>query len=86
MFWVSEQRLVDQANTLHRNSSMTELKIEQLERTVTGNDSVISAETRSVEALPDQVREGRRNILPEMAAKEQADRLDEEEVLWELQK
>ena len=86
MFWVSEQRLVDQANTLHRNSSMTELKIEQLERTVTGNDSVISAETRSVEALPDRVREGRRNILPEMAAKEQADRLDEEEVLWELQK
>ena len=86
MFWVSEQRLVDQANTLHRNSSMTELKIEQLERTVTGSDSVISAETRSVEALPDQVREGRRNILPEMAAKEQADRLDEEEVLWELQK
>ena len=86
MFWVSEQRLVDQANTLHRNSSMTELKIEQLERTVTGSDSVISAETRSVEALPDQVREGRRNILPEVAAKEQADRLDEEEVLWELQK
>ena len=86
MIWVSEQRLVDQANTLHRNSSMTELKIEQLERMVTGNDSVISAETRSVEALPDQVREYRRNILPEMAAKEQADRLDEEEVLWELQK
>ena len=86
MFWVSEQRLVDQANTLHRNSSMTELKIEQLERTVTGSDSVISAETRSVEALPDQVREDRRNILPEVAAKEQADRLDEEEVLWELQK
>ena len=25
MFWVSEQRLVDQTNTMHRNSWMTEL-------------------------------------------------------------
>ena len=32
MFWVSEQRLVDQANTIHRNSWMTELEIEELER------------------------------------------------------
>ena len=31
MFWVSEQRLVDQANTIHRNSWMTELEIEELE-------------------------------------------------------
>ena len=35
MFWVSEQRLVDQANTIHRNSWMTELEIEELERKVT---------------------------------------------------
>ena len=34
MFWVSEQRLVDQANTIHRNSWMTELEIEELERKV----------------------------------------------------
>ena len=27
MFWVAEQRLVDQANTTRRNSSMTELEI-----------------------------------------------------------
>ena len=27
MFWVSEQRLVDQANTIRRNSWMTELEI-----------------------------------------------------------
>ena len=32
MFWVSEQRLVDQANTIHGNSWMTELEIEELER------------------------------------------------------
>ena len=32
MFWVSEQRLVDQANTIRRNNWMTELEIEELER------------------------------------------------------
>ena len=41
MFWVSEQRLVDQANGIRRNSWMTELEIEELERTVIGSDSVI---------------------------------------------
>ena len=56
-FWVSEQRLVDQANNIHRNSWMTELEIEELERKVTGSDSVIVEEARSVEALPDHVGE-----------------------------
>ena len=78
--WVSEQRLVDQANALRRNSWMTEFEIEELERKVTGSDSVIAAEARNVEALPDQVQEDRRNNLPEMGAEEQADSLDEEEV------
>ena len=78
MFWVSEQRLVDPANTIRRNSWMTELEIEELERKVTGSDSVIAAEARSSEALPDQVGEDRRNVLPEMGAEEQADSLDEE--------
>ena len=41
MFWLSEQRLVDQANTIRRNSWMTELEIEELERKVTGSNSVI---------------------------------------------
>ena len=41
MFWVSEQRLVDQANTIRRNSWMTELEIEEMEKKVTGSDSVI---------------------------------------------
>ena len=59
MFWVSEQRSVDQANTIRRNSWMTELEIEALERKVTGSDSVILEEARSVEALPDHVGEGR---------------------------
>ena len=80
MSWVSEQRLVDQANTVRRNSWMTELEIEELERKVTGSDGVIVAEARSVEPLPDQVGEDVRNVLPEMGAEEQADSLVEEEV------
>ena len=59
---------------------MTELEIEELERKVTGSDSVIVAEARSVEALPDQVGENVRNVLPEMGADEKADSLDEQEV------
>ena len=59
---------------------MTELEIEELERKVTGSESVIAAEARSSEALSDQVGEDRRNVLPEMRAEEQADSLDEEEV------
>ena len=65
VFWVSEQRLVDRPNTICRNSWMTELEIEELERKVTGSDSVIAAEARSVEALPDQVGEDWRNVLLE---------------------
>ena len=80
MFWVSEQRLVDHSNTISRNSWMTELEIDKLERKATGSDSVIVQEARSVEALSDHVGEDVRNVLPEMGAGEQADSLDEEEV------
>ena len=79
MFWVSEQRLVDQANTIRRNSWMTELEIEELERKLSASDSVIVEEARSVEALPDQAGDVR-NVLLEMGAEEQDDSLDEEEV------
>ena len=70
-FWVSGQRLVDQANTICSNSWMTELEIEELERKVTGSDTVIVEETRSAEALPDHV-EDIRNVFPEMGAEEQS--------------
>ena len=50
MFWLSEQRLVDQTNTIRRNSWMTELEMEELERKVTGSDSVTEEQTRSVDA------------------------------------
>ena len=58
---------------------MTELEIEELERKVTGSDSVIAAEARSVEALADQVGEDERNVFPKMGAEEQAHSLDKEE-------
>ena len=80
MFWVSKQRLVDQANTICRNSWMTKLEKEELKRKVTGSDSVQVEEERSVEGLSDHVGEDGRNVLPEMGAEEQADSLDEEEV------
>ena len=80
MFWVPEQRSVDHANTICRNSWMTELEIQELARKVTGSDSVIVEEARSVEVLPNHVGEDVRNVLPEMGAEEQADILDEEEV------
>ena len=80
MFWVSEQKLVDEANTIRRNSWMTEFEIEELESKVTGSDSIIVEETRSVEALLDHVGD-LRNVLTEMGAEEQADSLDEEEVI-----
>ena len=59
---------------------MTELEIEDLERKVTGSDSVIVEEEKSVEALPDHVGEDMRNVLAEMGAEEQGDSLHEEEV------
>ena len=63
MIWVSEQRSVDQANTIQRNSWMTEIEIEELERKVIGSDSVIVEEARSVEVLPNQVGEDVRNVF-----------------------
>ena len=80
MFWLSEQRSVDQANTIRRNSWMTKLEIEEMEGKITGSDSVIVEEARSAEALPDHLGEDVRNVLPKMGAEEQADSLDEEEV------
>ena len=59
---------------------MTELEIEELERKLTGSNSVIVEKARSVEALPGHVGEDMRNVLPEMGAEGQADSLDEEEV------
>ena len=57
---------------------MTELEMEDLERKVTGSDSVIVEEARSVEA--DHIGQDMRNVLLETGAEEQPDSLDEEAV------
>ena len=59
---------------------MAELEIDELERKVTGSDSVIVAKARSVEVLHGQVGEDVTIVFPEMGAEEQADYLDKEEV------
>ena len=59
---------------------MTELEIEKPERKVTGSDSVIEEETRSVETFLDHVGEDVTIFLSEMGAEEQADSLDEKKV------
>ena len=48
MSWVSEKGLVDQANTIRRNSWVTELEIEEQERKLTENSSC-KEEERSVD-------------------------------------
>ena len=47
---------------------------------VTGSNSVIVEEARSVEALPCHVGEDVGNVLPEVGIEEQANSLDEEEL------
>ena len=59
---------------------MTELEMEELERKLTGSNSDIVEEARSVDALPGHVGEEVRNVLLEIGAEEQADSLDEEKV------
>ena len=42
---------------------MTELEIKELEKKVTGSDSVIVEEARNVEVFPDHVQDDVRNVL-----------------------
>ena len=77
MFWVSEQKLVDSENNIRRNRRMTVLEIEELEKKVTGSDSVIVEEGRS---FAWSGRRRREKSLEEMAAEEQTDSLDKDQV------
>ena len=79
IFWVSEKRLVVQANTFCRNSWMTELEIEELERNLAENDSY-KEQKRSADDTGNNLREGVRDILNALEADEQIDSLEEEEV------
>ena len=78
MFWVLEQRLVDQANTIRRNSWMTELEIEELERNLAENDSWNEKE-KSNDDVSSNLGE-MRDILAALEADEDIVSLEEEEV------
>ena len=79
MFWVSEQRLVDQTNTIRRNSWMIELEIEELERNLAENDSYKKGE-RSADGTGSNLGEEVRYILTALEADEGIGNLDEENI------
>ena len=78
MFWVSEQRLVEQANTICRNSWMTELQIEELDRNLAKNDSY-KEKGRSTDDTGSNLGEEVRDIVT-LEAEEEIGNLEEEEV------
>ena len=80
MFWVSAQRLIDQANTIDRNSWITELEIEELERNLPENDSY-KEEERSADDTCSNLGEEVRDILASLEADEEIANLEEEEVV-----
>ena len=80
VFWVSEQRLVDQANTIRRNSWMTELEIEELERNLAENDSY-KEEEGSADDKGGNLGEEVTDTLTALDADEEIDNLVEEEVV-----
>ena len=79
MFWVSEQRLVEQENTIRRNNWMTDLEIEELERNLAKNDSY-KGEERSADDRGSNLGEEVRVILTALEADEEISNLEEEEV------
>ena len=79
MFWVSEQRLVEQENTIRRNNWMTDLEIEELERNLAKNDGY-KGEERSADDRGSNLGEEVRDILTALEADEEISNLEEEEV------
>ena len=69
MFWLSEQRLVDQASTIHRHRWMTELGIEELERNLAESD-IYKEEERSADDVGSNLGEGVGDILTALEADE----------------
>ena len=78
IFWASEQRLVEQANTINRSSWITELEIEELERNLAENDSC-KEEERSAGDTCSNLGEELRDILTALEVNEEIGNLEEEE-------
>ena len=76
MFWVSEQRLFDQANTIHRDNLMTELEIEELERNLVESNSY-KREERSADDTGDNLGDEERDIFTSLETNEEIGNLEE---------
>ena len=70
MFWVSEQKLVDPANKICRNSWMTELEKEELERNLAENNGC-KEEERSTDDIGYNSGEEVRDTLTALEADEE---------------
>ena len=79
MIWLSEQRLVEQANSICWNSWMTELEIEELERNLAENNSY-KEEKRSADDTGSNLGEEVRDMLTVLEADEEISNLEEEKV------
>ena len=75
IFWVSEQRLVDQPYTVHRNSWMTQLQTNKLERNLAGNRG-----NRGTDDTGKHLGEEVREISTVLEADKEIGNLEEEEV------
>ena len=79
MFWVSEERLVDQTNIICRNSWMTELEIEELESNLAENNSY-NDEERSADDTGNSIGAEVRDILAALEEDEEIGNIEEQDV------
>ena len=79
MFWVSEQQLVDQVDTIRSNGWMTELEIEKLEKNLAENDSYKEKE-KSVDDTGKILGEKLKDTLTALEADDEITNLGKEEV------
>ena len=76
---VRDRRIVGQANTIRKNSWMTALETEELERNLAENDSY-KKEERSADDTGSNLREEVRDVLTPLEAEEEIVNPEEEEV------
>ena len=76
---VRDRRIVGQANTIRKNSWMTALETEELERNLVENDSY-KKEEKSADDIGSNLREEVRDVLTALEAEEEIVNPEEEEV------
>ena len=79
MFWVPDQRIVDQGNTICRNSQKTELEIEKPERNLAENDSYKEKEI-SAHNTGNNLEEEVRDVFTALKVDKEISNLKEKEV------